>query len=211
MTFRLVGRAWDTEFIDALRRDLGALRMICPFIKARALARALAARLDALEVITRFNLADFAGSVGDIDALQLQLDASGAICDLKNLYAKLYVICRGRAMITSANLTGSGLSANHEFRGITEDGAAIERCPAYCDTHWQDAGNDLLRSQLDHWAHRLSKLLASGSPSSESGDLEAFGAGAGQVHAARRGDRHPRQRGGQPTECRNSDLALRPS
>ena len=211
MTLRLVDRHWDTKFMDALRPDSGVLRMVCPFIKARAVERTLTSQPDAIEVVTRFKLADFASGASNIDALQLLLDACGAIRSLKGLNAKLYVFGTGRAFITSANLTGTGHEANHEFGVITEDGAAIERCLAHCDTIWQDAGSDLRRSRLDHWAHKQSKLLASGAPPSESGDLEDFGAGAGLVHTAWRGDRPRRLRGGQTADCRNSDLALRPS
>ena len=179
MTFRLVDRNWVTEFTDALRRDSGTLRMVCPFIKARTLERILTPRPDGLEVITRFNLADFAKGVSDIDALQLLLDAGGTVRGLKGLHAKLYVFGTNRAIITSANITVAGLSANHEFGVITEDGTAIQRCLAYFDTLWQDAGSDLRRSQLDQWTRNLSHHLASVAPSSEPGDLEDFGAVAG--------------------------------
>lgn len=179
MTFRLVDRNWDTEFTDALRRDSGTLRMVCPFIKARALERILTPRPDGLEVITRFNLADFASGVSDIDALGLLLDAGGTVRGNKGLHAKLYVFGTSRAIITSASLTGAGLSANHEFGVITEDGIAIQRCLAYFDTLWQDAGSDLRRSQIDQWTRNLSSHLASGAPSSEPGDLEDFGAVVG--------------------------------
>ena len=176
MTFRLVDRHWDTEFTDALHRDSGTLRMVCPFIKARALERILTPRPDNLEVITGFNLADFANGVSDIDALRLLLDAGGAVRGLKGLHAKLYVFGASRAIITSANLTGAGLSANHEFGVVTEDSTAIRRCHEYFEALWQDAGKDLRRSQLHDWAHRLSNHLALGAPSPEAGDLEDFGA-----------------------------------
>ena len=179
MTFRLVDRCWDTEFMDALSRDSGTLRMVCPFIKARALARILTPEPASLQVITRFNLADFANGVSDIDALELLLDAGGAVRGIQGLHAKLYVFGTSRAIITSANLTNAGLSANHEFGVVTEDSAAIERCHDYFEKLWRTAGSDLKRSQLNAWAQKLSSHLTSGAPPSTSGDLEDFGAMSG--------------------------------
>ena len=178
MTFRLVDRGWDSEFVDGLRQHPGELRIVCPFIKRRALTRIFSTRPPFLRVITRFNLPDFAEGVSDIESLRLFLDAGGAVRGVHGLHAKLYVFGTGRAIITSANLTGAGLTANREFGVVTEDSAAIERCLAWFDELWQDAGNDLQRSQLDSWAHTLSNHLASGSPPSESGDLGDFGAAA---------------------------------
>ena len=37
MTIRLVDTGWDKELTDALRADASELRIICPFIKVRAL------------------------------------------------------------------------------------------------------------------------------------------------------------------------------
>lgn len=176
MTFRLVDRHWDTEFTDALRRDSGTLRMVCPFIKARALERILTPRPDDLEVITRFNLADFASGASDIDALGLLLDVGGAVRGLKGLHAKLYIFGTSRAIITSANLTGAGLSANHEFGVVTEDSAAIRRCHEYFETLWRSTGSDLQRSQLADWTRKLSSHLEKGAPPADSDDLEDFGA-----------------------------------
>lgn len=176
MTFRLVDRGWDCEFVDGLRQHPGALRIVCPFIKRRALAKIFSARPPFLRVITRFNLPDFAEGVSDIESLRLFLNAGGAVRGVHSLHAKLYIFGTGRAIITSANLTGAGLTKNREFGIITEDSAAVEHCLAWFDTLWQDAGNDLQRSLLDNWAHILSNHLASGAPPSESRDLGDFGA-----------------------------------
>ena len=176
MTFRMVDRDWESEFVDGLRRHPGALRIVCPFIKRRALARIFSTQPAFLRVITRFSLPDFAEGVSDIEALRLFLDAGGTVRGVHGLHAKLYIFGTGRAIITSANLTSAGLAVNREFGVVTDDSAAIERCVVWFDALWQDAGNDLQRSQLDNWAHRVSSHLASRAHPSESKDLGDFGA-----------------------------------
>lgn len=175
MTFRLIDRGWNSEFVDGLRQHPGELRIVCPFIKRLALERILPSRPPFLRVVTRFSLADFAEGASDIDALRLFLDAGGAVRGVRGLHAKLYIFGTGRAIVTSANLTGAGLTANREFGVVTGDSAAIQHCLAWFDALWQDAGSDLQRSQLDSWAHTLSNHLASGAPPSEAGDLGDFG------------------------------------
>ena len=178
MTFRLIDRGWDSEFVDGLRQHPGELRIVCPFIKRRALERILPSRPPFLRVVTRFSLLDFAQGASDIDALRLFLDAGGTIRGVRALHAKLYIFGTSRAIVTSANLTRAGLTANREFGIVTEDSAAVERCLAWFDALWQDARSDLRQSQLDSWAHTLSNHLASGAPPSGSAVLEDFGAAA---------------------------------
>lgn len=179
MTFRLVDHGWDSEFISGLRHDSGELRIVCPFIKARALVRILAPRPASLQVITRFNLADFADGVSDIGALRLLLDAGAVVRGIRGLHAKLYIFGTSRAIVTSANLTGAGLSTNREFGIVTEDPAAIERCLAYFESLWPLAGSDLERQQLDGWDATLADHRASGGPPAPSRSLGDFGAEAG--------------------------------
>ena len=179
MTFRLVDQGWDSEFISGLRHDSSELRIVCPFIKARALVRTLAPRPASLQVITRFNLADFADGVSDIGALRLLLDAGAAVRGIRGLHAKLYIFGTSRAIVTSANLTSAGLSTNREFGIVTEDPAAIERCLAYFESLWLLAGSDLERQQLDGWDTMLADHRASGGPPAPSRSLGDFGAEAG--------------------------------
>ena len=179
MTFRLVDQGWDSEFISGLRHDAGQLRIVCPFIKARALSRILAPRPTSLQVITRFNLADFADGVNDIGALRLLLDSGAVVRGIRGLHAKLYMFGTSRAIVTSANLTGAGLSTNREFGIVTEDPAAIERCLAYFESLWPLAGPDLERQQLDRWDVTLAHHRASSGPPASPRSLKDFGAEAG--------------------------------
>ena len=79
MTFRLVDAGWSAEFESALSIDHSELRIVCPFIKARALDRLLAFRPQNVRVITRYNLNDFARRVSDIAALRTLLDRGASV------------------------------------------------------------------------------------------------------------------------------------
>ena len=70
---RLVDAGWDQELSEAIRADRSEVRIVCPFIKKRALEDLLSHRPGNVQVITRFNLADFAEGVSDIEALRLLL------------------------------------------------------------------------------------------------------------------------------------------
>src|SRR5438093_120726 len=113
MTFRIVDTGWSTELIDAAGKDRSPVRLVCPFIKKGAVERLLAnGKLGSVQVITRFDLNDFARGVSDLAALQLLLDQGGLIRGVKHLHAKLYLFGHSRVIVTSANLTLAALDRN---------------------------------------------------------------------------------------------------
>ena len=117
--------------------------------------------------------------MSDIGARRLLLDTGAAVRGIRGLHAKLYIFGTSRAVVTSTNLTGAGLSANRGFGIVTEDRAAIERCLAYFESLWPLAGPDLERHQLDQWDVTLADHLASGGAPVPSRSLGDFGAVAG--------------------------------
>ncbi len=185
MSFRLVDTGWGPELLSALHRDRSELRIVCPFIKKRALARLLEIRPERIRVITRFNLDDFARGVSDIDALQTLLDHGAAIRGIRNLHAKLYVFGRSRAIVTSANLTEAGLGINPEFGIVTEDPTAIEECHHYFDALWSRGGDDLRPEQVAEWDATLTRFLATGARAAGSTALGDFGTDAGLAERSR--------------------------
>ena len=179
MTIRFVEKGWNREFTEALSADASQLRIICPFIKAGVIDSLLSWQPGIVQVITRFNLADFAEGVSDIAALQKLLDVDARVRGVRNLHAKLYLFGASRAIITSANLTESALNRNHEFGMVADDAAVIERCRAYFDTVWQGAGSDLQRGQVDAWDETVTAHRVRGGRPNDSTGLDDFGADAG--------------------------------
>ena len=162
MTLRTVERNWDQELVEGVQSGAGELRIICPFIKTGALRGVPFGGTNRIRVITRFNLSDFAEGVSDIGALRYLLDHGASVRGIRNLHAKLYLFGRARAIITSANLTASGLRRNREFGLVTEDGATIGKCLAYFDELWRLGGADLERGQLEDWDRQVTVYRGSG-------------------------------------------------
>ncbi len=180
MAIHLVDDRWDAQFDEALRDDNSALRIICPFIKVGAIERLLDHKPNNIRVITRFNLADFAGGVSDIAALRKLLDAGAKIRGVQNLHAKLYIFGKGRAILTSANLTAAALSRNQEFGMIAENEPNIvNECRDYFSNLWNQAGKNLQRGQLDGWAERVTSHNLLDGAAREFGNLQDYGTKVG--------------------------------
>lgn len=172
MSFCLVDAGWRREFADALAADGDRIRIVCPFIKEGAIRGLLGRRRPrALEVITRFNLADFSGGVSDIRALELLLQRGARIRGIKNLHAKMYLFGESRAIVTSANLTDAALSRNHEFGFVVTEPGAISECRRYFDGLWNRAGQDLQTQKLDEWNQRVTSHQCAGGWLGSAGDL----------------------------------------
>ena len=184
MTVWLVDAGWERELTDALRADDSELRLISPFIKTGALERLLSLKPSKVRVITRFNLADFAEGVSDIEALRMLLGAGAQVRGIRKLHAKLYLFGTSRAIITSANLTKSALDSNHEFGLVAEDATVIATCRAYFDNLWQRGGSDLTPDQTDQWEETISRHRAAGGRRSRAIGLGDFGADAGVAGSA---------------------------
>ena len=177
---RLVNAGWGRELTTAIRADPSEVRIVCPFIKKGAFECLLSHQPGDIQVITRFNLVDFADGVSDVEALRMLLDADASVRGIQNLHAKLYLFGKSRAIITSANLTKAALTQNQEFGVVSEDAAVIAACRNYFDELWQrGCSADLSRDMLDCWAEKVTRYrLASGRPR-RARELGDFGAKAG--------------------------------
>jgi HKD family nuclease len=176
---RLVDSGWAKELTEALRSDTSELKIICPFIKTTALDRLLSRHPKSIRVITRFNLGDFAEGVSDIEALRNLLAAGAEVRGVRNLHAKLYLFGKGRAIVTSANLTEAAINRNHEFGMVADDKTIIAACETYFDELWRRGGVNLTPDQIDAWNESVTYHRASGGRPNQGAGLGDFGADAG--------------------------------
>lgn len=181
MTLRLVDTGWGAELTQALQADPRALRIISPFIKLGALERLLAFSPQSTQVITRFNLADFADGVSDIAALRKVLAGGGRVRGVKGLHAKLYVFGDSCAIVTSANLTAAALDRNAEFGAVLRGAGEVASCRSYFDQLWSQAGSDVTDVQLADWQDVVARHRAAGGWHGGGMGLGDFGADAAQA------------------------------
>ena len=178
MTTRLVDHGWSKELTDALAFDSSHVRIISPFIKESVIESLLSYKPRKLQVITRFNLGDFADRVSDVDALRSLTDANAQVRGVKNLHAKLYVFGSTRTIITSANLTDAGLNRNFELGTVSEDAALVRACQRYFDDLWEKA-SDVQHSEINDWTREIKEWQLRGGRPDDTKRLGDYGADIG--------------------------------
>lgn len=174
--FRLLSSGWGQELDQAVGLRAGPVKVICPFIKAHTARRLLAhGGGGTLLVLTRFDLRCFNEGASDLEALQLLRCAGASIRGIRGLHSKLYLFGNERVIVTSANLTESAMSRNHEFGFVSDDASVISECVRYFDDLWRPAGTNVSSSKLEQWQSMLDaeRRVRSGDRSSS---LPDFGA-----------------------------------
>jgi PLD-like domain len=181
MVTRLVDSDWPREIAEAVRYSSSMLRIVSPFIKDGALQRHFNVKSTALQVVTRFKLADFAEGVSDIAALRRLLVSGGRVRGIKNLHAKMYLFGSTRAIVSSANLTEAALGRNIEFGVVSDDMEIVAACHQYFEDIWRRGGDDLTIEQLEQWDEKVSRHRAEGGRPNRHSGLGDYGADAGMT------------------------------
>jgi len=178
--FRLIDSGWDKVLDEALNANHASIQIVCPFIKRRVANRLLKrGKPKLLQVITRFNLTDFAVGVSDVSALRLLLASGAQVRGVRNLHAKLYLFGDNRAIVTSANLTEAALLTNHELGFVAADAGIVDPCHQYFEKLWGRAGRDLQVVKLEDWERKIAKYLAGGTRQGAASDLGDEGTDVG--------------------------------
>lgn len=162
----LIDFGWSSQISARANERHAKLRVVCPFIKQRAVKRLLdAGHRPEIRVITRFSLSDFAAGVSDVSALRWLLDQGAKVRGIKGLHSKMYLFGERNSIVTSANLTEAALFRNQEFGFVSDDENVAKSCHAYFDRLWMAAGADLTYDKLTEWEDKLrSAVTAGGKP-----------------------------------------------
>jgi hypothetical protein len=150
-------RNWHDAFLQELATTR-SLRIVSPFVKDQVL-RTIGRHfpLTHLELITRFNLADFASGVSSLEALQFAVHEGSTIYGIQNLHSKIYLFDRRGAIITSANLTQGGMVNNFECGIYITDGNIIDQLHHYVDELKSISVKPLTSIQCDQWRSLISR------------------------------------------------------
>lgn len=112
-----------------------------------------------IQLITRASFGDFYAGVSDIEGLRFLIEKGAQIKVLRGLHSKLYLFDDARAIVTSANLTESGLKFNHELSISTDEQDLCEEASTYFNNLWTRLKLQLDNHLLDAWQVELDALI----------------------------------------------------
>ncbi|MGI9298171.1 MAG: phospholipase D-like domain-containing protein [Gammaproteobacteria bacterium] len=130
MNLELYPRGWRGAFLDLLSVARKNLTIVSPYIRRREAAFVAGnlrkgADITALTRLEESGLLSGALEIGALDIFG-GFSTGSRVINLPRLHAKIYVADESRAIITSANLTTSGMEHNYEY-GVGVSGRAVVR------------------------------------------------------------------------------------
>lgn len=128
---RLLAGQWRPEFERLVAGARHSLLLATPFIKRDEADRVCGALDPGVEVLTLANLDVRSVAAAALDLSALVRLAQGTeqarVVALSNLHAKVYVADDSEAIVTSGNLTRSGLDSNLEYGVLLRDRGVVRR------------------------------------------------------------------------------------
>ncbi len=120
---RIIEKPFYEDFIALCATARESIKLCAPYVKADVISSILEASQPgvSVELITKVNLRDFHSKVSDVGSLQQILSRGGHVYNCSNLHAKAYIFDDRQCIVTSANLTNSGLSKNVECGLLSKD------------------------------------------------------------------------------------------
>ena len=157
---------WENYFFSKVRSVEKSLYLSSPYIKstvATLFYEVLRSKQDlnlSLQILTRIRIQDLIEGASDLEAFEklLQLEELEGInvevrC-ISNLHAKVYIFDENSAIVTSSNLTSSGLKSNIEYGIEVTDPTAIQQMLVDMGNYW-DAAETLTTEMLEQVVERL--------------------------------------------------------
>ena len=122
---QLINRGWRSDLAEVAEAAEESLLVAAPYIKdneAAWLCRLLSSEIEVL-TLARMELQAIRTSALDVNALLrlANVSSSARLIALPNLHAKVFVADEKAAIITSGNLTRSGLDTNIEYGVVLRD------------------------------------------------------------------------------------------
>ena len=157
---------WENYFFSKVHAAEKSLFISSPYIKypvASLLCEILQLRQNpnvSVQILTRIRIQDLIDGASDLEAFEklLQLaEVSGlkvAVKCISNLHAKVYIFDENSAIVTSSNLTPSGLKSNVEYGIEVTEQAVIRRIFDDMHAYWS-AAETLTVEMIEQVAERL--------------------------------------------------------
>lgn len=155
---QLLLKNWYDRFLKEIKITK-KLRIVSPFVQDQVIRKIKENyEFKNLELITRFNLRDFASGVSSLSALKFSVESEAKIYGIKNLHSKIYLFDTRLAIITSANLTNGGLLNNYECGLCVTDQATLAELHSHFNLLKNNAQSTLTLEMCDQWQSQLENL-----------------------------------------------------
>ncbi|MDD3852434.1 MAG: phospholipase D family protein, partial [Syntrophomonadaceae bacterium] len=120
---RILNTAIYDEFLNLVASAKDNVKLCSPFIKSNIVNQIYENVYTgcSISLITNVNLMSYCRKSSDINALGTILQNGGAVYNFQRLHAKIYIFDDKQAIITSANLTQSGLKRNFEYGVLLDE------------------------------------------------------------------------------------------
>lgn len=121
--YKLLKNPTESIFMSLLSSAKDEVLLCAPFIKKDIIQNILKNKKNTtkLIVITTCNISSFIRKASDIEAIEVLLDKGIKVYNHQHLHAKVYSFDCEKAIITSANLTYSGMNKNYEYGILVDD------------------------------------------------------------------------------------------
>ncbi|MBI5729524.1 MAG: NgoFVII family restriction endonuclease [Ignavibacteriales bacterium] len=134
-----------------------SLKIVSPFISEQIIVQIKKDfDLSNLEMITRYNLRDFAQNVSSLSALKLAVSNGAKVYGVKNLHSKIYMF-DNKAIISSANLTSGGLYHNYECGILFDDKLLLKQLQDEFSKYKAICKETLTIPEIENWEGILAK------------------------------------------------------
>ena len=151
-------RNWYDKFLEELTHTT-KLKVVSPFVKEQVIRKVQGQfDFDNFELITRFNLRDFASNVSSLEGLKYSVESGASVFGIRELHSKIYLFDNRAAIITSANLTSGGLINNYECGIYLTDTVTIQSLHDYFNELKRIAGEKLSVQQCEDWLQQLTQV-----------------------------------------------------
>ena len=157
---------WENYFFSKVKSAEKSLYLSSPYIKntvATLFYEVLRSRQNlnlSIQILTRIRIQDLIEGASDLEAFEklLQLEElegiNAEVRCISNLHAKVYIFDKNSAIVTSSNLTPSGLKSNIEYGIEVTDPTAIQQMLVDMENYW-DTAETLTTEMLEQVAKRL--------------------------------------------------------
>jgi len=119
----IISKPFYSTLMQFVEKSKESIKLCAPFIKKEVVSDIFASKSKqaSLELITKLDLKGFHQKSSDVAAIEQTIDSGGKVYNCSNLHAKVYIFDNRDCVITSANLTLSGLKRNEECGVMTNE------------------------------------------------------------------------------------------